>query len=437
MGNKRAFYHVFVNTVVTNLATSVLWWSLTFWIYLETRSVLVTAILGGSYMILVAIVGVPFGTYIDHHRKKRVMVGATLIASVAYTLALVWFWVMPHEALINITSYGFWVLMALILCGAVVESARHIAMSTCVTLLVPLEDRDRMNALVGMGMGMGFAVTSVFSGLSIGLLGMGWSMIAALALTVLALIHVSGIDLPEPEIVHVTGGMMKVDFAGAFRAISEVPGLWGLIAFTTFNNLIAGVFMALLDPYGLTLVSVELWGLLFGVLSFSFIIGGAVIAKVGLGSRPLRAMLLANLLAWTIAGGFTIRESVWLLAVGLFVYMAVVPVIEAAEQTVMQAVVPFEKQGRVFGFAQSVEVAAAPLTAFAIGPIAEFWLIPYMDSEAGRLRFGPLLGDGDARGIALVFLLAGAFGIAVTIFAFTTPAYRNLTERYAKIRLGS
>ena len=96
---------------------------------------------------------------------------------------------------------------------------------------------------------------------------------------------------------------------------------------------------------------------------------------------------------------------------------ALIPFAEAAEQTVLQRVVPLAKQGRVFGLAQSVEVAAAPLTAFAIGPIAEFWLIPYMDSEAGRLRFGPLLGDGDARGIALVFLLAGAFGIAVTIFA--------------------
>ena len=38
----------------------------------------------------------------------------------------------------------------------------------------------------------------------------------------------------------------------------------------------------------------------------------------------------------------------------------------AAEQTVLQRVVPFERQGRVFGFAQSVEQAASPLTAFLV-----------------------------------------------------------------------
>lgn len=64
--------------------------------------------------------------------------------------------------------------------------------------------------------------------------------------------------------------------------------------FACFNNLLGGVFMALLDPYGLTLVSVEVWGLLWGVLSFGFIIGAGWVSK-GLGLQPLRALLLANL----------------------------------------------------------------------------------------------------------------------------------------------
>mgnify|MGYP007130850421 CR=1 FL=1 len=56
---------------------------------------------------------------------------------------------------------------------------------------------------------------------------------------------------------------------------------------------------------------------------------------------------------------FTVREWPLLLIVGMWAYMAVVPLIEAAEQTVIRRVVPFEKQGRVFGFAQAVEAPAA------------------------------------------------------------------------------
>ena len=103
---------------------------------------------------------------------------------------------------------------------------------------------------------------------------------------------------------------------------------------------------------------------------------------------------------------------------------------EAAEQTVLQKVVPYETQGRVFGLAQAVEVAAAPICAFLIGPIGQYWLIPYMNSDAGRTQLGWLLGDGQARGIALVFVLASVLGLLITLGAFLTRSYRILTERY-------
>ena len=41
-----------------------------------------------------------------------------------------------------------------------------------------------------------------------------------------------------------------------------------------------------MDAYGLTLVSVEAWGILFAVISTAFIIGGLIVAHVGLGSTP-------------------------------------------------------------------------------------------------------------------------------------------------------
>ena len=110
--------------------------------------------------------------------------------------------------------------------------------------------------------------------------------------------------------------------------------------------------------------------------------------------------------------------------------MCIIPVVEASEQTVIQKVVPYETQGRVFGFAQAFEASAAPITAFIIAPLAQFWIIPYMDSEAGEQAWGWLLGEGDARGIALVFLISGIVMIVLALLAFTTRAYRTLSAEY-------
>jgi MFS transporter, DHA3 family, multidrug efflux protein len=38
-----------------------------------------------------------------------------------------------------------------------------------------------------------------------------------------------------------------------------VEGLFGLIFFSTFNTFLGGVFMSLMDAYGLSLVSVQVW----------------------------------------------------------------------------------------------------------------------------------------------------------------------------------
>jgi MFS transporter, DHA3 family, multidrug efflux protein len=110
--------------------------------------------------------------------------------------------------------------------------------------------------------------------------------------------------------------------------------------------------------------------------------------------------------------------------------MALMPIAEASEQTIIQRVVPFEKQGRVFGFAASVESAAAPISAFIVGPIAQFWLIPYMESADGQDTLGWLLGDGDARGIALVFVIASLLLLVVVLLAFASRPYRQLSAAY-------
>ncbi len=428
--NRRHFNAVLVNTFIANLTTSFVWLAVTFWLYLETGSVLVTSIFGGGYMLLLAVMGVPFGSWIDRTRKKTVMVAAQAATTVLFGIGLGVFLLVPRDQVLIIGSPLFIAFLLPLLAGAVMESARGIALGTIVTLLVPDAERAKANGMVGIVNGLTFAVTSVFAGLAIGQLGITWSLVLATALTVLSLLHLGTVAIPEPEIVHADGAPKPVDFAGAWRAIRDVPGLVWLVVFTTLNNLLGGVFLALMDPYGLSLVSVEVWGVMWGVLSFGFLLGGAWVSRKGLGPRPLRALLLANLVMWAICVGFALRESIWLVAGGVLIYMAIIPIAEAAEQTVLQRVVPFDRQGRVFGFATSIEIAAAPVTAFLVGPLAEYWLIPYMNSDAGRQALGWLLGDGQARGIALVFIISGLAGLVVTAVALGSRPYRQLSEAY-------
>lgn len=431
----RTFLHLLVNTAVAGLTTSFLWFALTFWAYLETRSVLATGIIGGTYMLFVSLSSVLLGAVVDRFRKITVMRLSTVVTLTFFTAAGLLYRAVPYEAMTDLGKPWFWLLVVLVLLGAIVEHMRTIALSTCVTILVPDGQRDRANGLVGTAQGISFMATSFLSGLSIGFLGMGWTLALATVVVALGLVHLLLVRMPQEQEPASAGqeGHGRVDLAGSLRVVLAQAGLMSLILFSTFNNFIGGVYIALMDPYGLEMFAVQVWGAVLGVTSLGFIIGGAVVAKVGLGRNPVRTLLLSVVVMGVLGAGFTIREWWCLYAGGLLLYMCLIPAAEAAEQTVLQRVVPLERQGRVFGLAMAAETAAAPVTAFLVAPLADRWIIPYAASARGREALEPVLGVGTpvSRGIALVFLVAGLIMVAAGLLALRSPAYQVLSRTYA------
>lgn len=317
--------------------------------------------------------------------------------------------------------------------GVVAGNIVGIALPTLVTHLIPQKQHDKANGMLGTVLGISFSITSFASGLVLGFLGMWWVMLVAVIFTLLALVIISLIKIPEKGIIHVPPNPnKKMDIKGTIKVITRIPGMVALIAFTTFNNLLGGVFMALMDAYGLSLMSVQQWGFFWGIVSFGFIIGGSIIAKWGLGKNPLKTLFMANVAIWIVCILFPIQASIPLLFLGSLMWMALFPFIEATEQTVIQKVVPAERQGRVFGFSQSVEQAASPLSAFMIGPIAQFMFIPFMTTGAGVELIGDWFGTGTGRGLALVFIATGIIGLITTLLAWRTKSYKLLSKKYLK-----
>lgn len=428
---KRAFANVLVNTLIANVTTSFLWFALTFWVYIETQSVLATGIIGGAYMLFIAFFAMVFGTIVDRHRKHTVMLLSSVISAAAFLVAGILYLWQPESALLDLGGPWFWLFSLVILFGGVIEQLRNIALSTTVTLLVEDDRRANANGLVGTVQGLAFLVTSVFSGLSIGFLGMGWTLVIAIAAMALTFVHLLFIRIPEGTPEPDPSASSALDFRGSVKAIRLAPGLFALIIFSTFNNLIGGVYMALMDPYGLTLFDAQTWGFALAFASTGFLIGGGLVAKFGLGAKPMRTLLLVVIAMGLLGAVFMLREWWPLFVVGMWMYMALVPPAEAAEQTIIQKVVPFDRQGRVFGVAAAMEAAAAPVTAFLIAPIAQFLIIPFMRSPEGDRQWGWLLGEGEARGIALICLFAGLIMVVVGGLAFLTRSYRTLTDLYA------
>ena len=145
--------------------------------------------------------------------------------------------------------------------GSIVGNLRNIAMTTLITLLFTGNERAKANGKFSTINGLSFAVTSVASAMVIGFFGMKTVILLSVFLTIVALLHVLTIPCPEEKI---TEGVeekkpKKMDIKGTIALVRSVPGYAWLIFLTTFNNFLGGVFMALMDAYGLSMVSVQTW----------------------------------------------------------------------------------------------------------------------------------------------------------------------------------
>jgi DHA3 family multidrug efflux protein-like MFS transporter len=427
----RPFHHLLINNLIANITNFTVWFAITFWIFLETRSVFATGMIAGIYLVLTGALGIWFGSLVDHHRKRSMMLVSSLVSLAIYAAALGAYALDPGIRVATTTSVTLWLFVLLTMLGVIVGNIRMIALPTLVTLLVPADRRDKANGLVGMVSGIGFLTTSAISGFLVAWGGMVATLAFAIAFSLIAALHLLFVDVDEPRETDTHDAPRQIDLAGTFRVVRGIPGLFALILFAAFNNLLGGVFMALMDAYGLSLMKVEQWGLLWAFVSCAFILSGALIARTGLGTNPVRTLLLVNLIVWAVAALFTVQSSILLLTIGCFIWLFLGPYAEAAEQTTLQKVVPFERQGRVFGFAQSVEQAASPLTAFLIAPLTQFIFVPLMTGGAGADLIGDWYGRGAERGIAIVFSITGLLGVLATIAAFRSQSYRQISAAYA------
>ncbi len=103
----RTFVHILVNTAVANLATSFLWFGLTFWIYAETRNVIASGAVGAAYMLFVSVCSMLFGTLVDRFDKKAVMVWATVFALGMFLIDLAFFAVAGADRLSTVLGGVF------------------------------------------------------------------------------------------------------------------------------------------------------------------------------------------------------------------------------------------------------------------------------------------------------------------------------------------
>ena len=113
----KLFYRFLINTLIASTTNSTVWFAITFFAYLETQSVMATALLAGLSLVAHAGTGVWFGSVVDRFNKKQVMMYSSLVSLLFYGAAAAVYGMAPVGAFASITSPVLWGLVLLLLGG--------------------------------------------------------------------------------------------------------------------------------------------------------------------------------------------------------------------------------------------------------------------------------------------------------------------------------
>ncbi|NTX06845.1 MULTISPECIES: MFS transporter [Myxococcus] len=374
-------------------------------------------------MVLIAPVA---GALVDRWDRRRIMVLADVGAGL--TMLLMWLMLVADGA--GLWSLRSWHLYLPIAVCAAAGTFRALAYSASTALMVPKQHLGRANGLIELALGIGQLGGPALAGLLVVRIGLQGVLLINLGSFFLSALVLLCVGFPQPEqsaTARAARGSLLEQMAVGWGFIQARPGLLGLLTCIAVANLFVSLVTVLITPMVLSFADASTLGWIASCSGMGVLTGALLMSVWGGPRRRILGVLGFELLAGLALFAAALPADARLVAGAAFVFMFTTPGVMGCSQSIWQSKVPSELQGRVFAVRRMIALSTPPVAALLSGPLADRFFEPWM-APGGALagRFGPMLGVGPGRGIALLYLVLGVLCAVNVLVAWLSPRVRNV-----------
>jgi MFS transporter, DHA3 family, macrolide efflux protein len=385
------------------------------WVYLDTGSVTQFVLIEFCAAVPGILLSPVAGALADRWDRKRIMLVADLGAGLATAILL---------ALVASDALTVWPIYLTTALSSACNAFHLVAYSALVPSLVPKKHLGRVNGLMQITQGVQIAAPLV-AGALLGLVGLRGVLVIDLVSMAVAVTTLAVTRIPQSEVV--PGDEVPSGFFAGLRYLRGRRGLVELVVvFCAFNFLFA-IAGGLVQPLILSFSGPATLGVLMAAGGSGLFVGSLVMAAWGGPKRRIDGVYLGLVLGGIFLVLHSLHPSPWLIAVAAPCFLFTLPLVNTTAMTLVQTKVDPAVLGRVLGAVRMLATAATPIAFLLIGPLSDGVFEPLMaDDGALAGSFGAVIGTGDGRGIALIFLVVGVLMLAVAAYAWTRPRLRNI-----------
>ena len=404
----RAFYAITFGQLVSLVGSGMTRFGLGIWVLKETGDTTAYTALLFFAVLPVGLGSIFTGTLIDIWNRRVIMLIGNTVASLSTLVAALLFFSGALE---------IWHLFIVLTVNGLANAFVMPSMEASVPMLVEKEKLGRAAGLTQMSISMEIIISPALAGLLIASAGLGFIFIidfVTFGASVLAL-ALSAIPQPPRASQLTERRSLLGEFVFGLRYIAERPPFVYLMVFVTITMfLMPGIGYALSTPLALSVADERAAGLILSSFGVGALISGVLLTAWGGPKRRMTGMLVGLALAGLASVAVGLRESVPLIAGGVFFIGVTFMFMFGLNRVIWQVKAAPEVLGRIFSLRVAFGIGAQSLGVLVAGPLAQHVFEPMM-AEGGALagNVGSIIGVGDGRGIALMYIIGGLALIAL------------------------
>ncbi len=415
----RNFILLWLGQSISSLGSSMTSFAITIWAFEKTGSALTLSISGMLIMAPKMVLGVFVGPLIDKINKKAVILISDIGAGVC-TLTLF--------LLLRADSLEIWHIYSLNLIGSILGSFQYPANDVAVSLIVPQKYYIKASGMQSFSSGVVQILAPIFAALLLGLTDMRVVILfdfASLVFACLTLAFFVKIPFSQKTKGQKFNMMHHLfELRSGFLLIWDSILLKKLLLFMALVNLLAGLtYFNILSPMILARsgYNAKVLGFVNGAIGFGGIVGGFLMIFMPTMKSKVKTMFLYAGLSFCFGDIlFAFGNSMWAWGLAGFFSSVFIPPLIANESYFWRTIIPIEMQGCAFSFKYAMKSGMIPVGMLIGGILADCVFEPFMASESNHLSF--LFNSGKGMGMALMFLMTGILGTALSMMGFLNPS---------------
>jgi MFS family permease len=417
----RTFLVVWFGQMISLVGSSLTWFGLSVWIFLETGSVTDLSLMLLASSLPRVLLSPVAGALVDRWDRRWVMIlsdGASGLGTIVIALAFF------------TDSMSLGVLIVVGAVSSAFQSFQWPAYQAATTLLVPKERYSQASGMVSMAEAMGQLVAPFLGGVLIAVGGVMTLLVVDAVTFTFAIGTLLIVRFPRPPKSMVgeesKGSLWRESLFG-FRYLWRRHGLFALLVFFAGVNLSFGFISPIFVAYMLSFTSPGTMGTLLSLGATGMLVGSIVASAWKGTSRRVPGIIAATVVLGVML--VAIGASTWAVSVviALWLGMFVVPLAQAMSQSIWLSKVEPDVQGKVFSVRSMIGQGTQPLALALAGPLADRVFVPLMtgDSNLGTTLQG-WLGSGEGAAYGLFFVAIGVYTVVMAMLSWLYGPLRHL-----------